>query len=458
MNHESASIKSSVLDEFRSRLRGTSLVRGDNGYDVARRVWNGAIDRYPSCIVGCADAEDVLHAVRIAAEHGLRMTVRGGGHNVAGRSILDGSVLLDLAKLRHVSVDRELRTARVQGGAVWRNVDSATANEGLATTGGLISSTGVGGFTLGGGAGWLMRKHGLACDNVRSAEVVLADGRFVRASSEEHADIYWGLRGGAGGLGVVTGFEFQLHPLREVLAGLVVHPAEHAAEALCAFRDFAAAAPDEFCGLAVIAHGPPLPFLDSAWHGRPVIMFAMCWSGDPDEGERALAPLRTHGCPVADHVGRMPYAQWQQVQDPAAPRGHYYYWKTANYAALSDHTINELAAMADCLPTMRSEIHVQHMGGAVSRFDSDDSAFAHRNAQFFVNFIGISDTASAYGLLRDGIRDLHDKVSRDALPGTLANFADQDDSDDVRRFGPRNAGRLGALRKKYDPAGILQGA
>jgi FAD/FMN-containing dehydrogenase len=214
-----------VLGALRARVRGTSLVRGDEGYDLARRVWNGAIDRYPSCIVECADAEDVSHAMRIAVDNGLRMTVGGGGHNVAGRSIRDGSLRLDLSRLRDVSVNRELRVATVQGGAVWRDVDRATAVEGLATTGGLVSSTGVGGFTLGGGAGWLTRKHGLACDNLRSAGVVLADGRFVRASPHEHPDLYWGLRGGAGGLGVVTSFELQLHPLREVLAGLVVHPA-----------------------------------------------------------------------------------------------------------------------------------------------------------------------------------------------------------------------------------------
>jgi hypothetical protein len=458
MSDESATLQPSVLDALRSRLRGTSLVRGDEGYDIARRVWNGAIDRYPSCIVGCADAEDVTHAVRVAADHGLRMTVRGGGHNVAGRSIRDGSLLLDLSKLRHVSVNSELRVATVQGGAVWRDVDRATAIEGLATTGGLVSSTGVGGFTLGGGAGWLMRKHGLACDNVRSAGVVLADGRYVRASPQEHADLYWGLRGGAGGFGVVTSFDFQLYPLREVLAGLIVHPAEHASEGLRAFRDFAADAPDEFCGIAVITHGPPLPFLDAAWHGRPVLMFALCWCGDLVAGEGALAALRAHGQPVVDHIGRMPYAQWQQLQDPLAPRGHYYYWKTANYATLSDNTVNELAAMANRLPTMRSEIHVQHMGGAVSRFAPEDSAFAHRNAQFFVNFIGITDAASAAGVLREGIRGLHDKVSREALPGALTNFTDQDDSDNVRRFGLQNAGRLEALRKKYDPAGTLQGA
>jgi FAD/FMN-containing dehydrogenase len=285
--------------------------------------------------------------------------------------------------------------------------------------------------------------------------LVLADGRLIRASSQEHEDLYWGIRGGAGGLGVVTSFDFQLHPLREVLAGLIVHPAEHAAEALRAFRDFAADAPDEFCGLAVIAHGPPLPFLDSAWQGRPVLMFAVCWSGDLAAGETALAALRGHGQPLVEHIGRMPYAQWQQMQDPTAVRGHYYYWKTANYATLSDTTVDELAAMAYRLPTMRSEIHLQHMGGAVSRFAAEESAFAHRNAKFFVNFIGITDAAIAVATLRDGIRALHERASRDALPGALTNFADQDDSDHVRRFGPQNAGRLDALGRKYDPAGIF---
>jgi FAD/FMN-containing dehydrogenase len=455
MNDGSKALKSQVIDAFRSRLQGTALVPGDSDYDTVRRVWNGAIDRRPSCIIRCADAEDVSHAMRVAADNGLSLTVRGGGHNVAGRSIRDGTLLLDLSKLRNVEVNRDHMVATVQGGALWRDVDRSTAIEGLATTGGLVSSTGVGGFTLGGGAGWLMRKHGLACDNVRGAGVVLADGRFVRASPQEHADLYWGLRGGAGGLGVVTSFEFQLYPLREVLAGLVVHPAERAGDALRAFRDFAAAAPDEFCGIAVIAHGPPLPFLDAGWHGRPVIMFAMCWSGDIAAGERALAPLRAHGRPVVDHVGPMPYAQWQQTQDPGAPRGHYYYWKTANYASLSNDTVSELAAMANRLPTMRSEIHVQHMGGAVARVAADDSAFAHRDAEFFVNFIGVTDAAGAVGTLREGIRALHDSASRDALPGVLVNFADQDDADNVRRFGRQNAGRLADLRRKYDPTGML---
>jgi FAD/FMN-containing dehydrogenase len=455
MSDAGPGLDAAVLGAFRSQLRGTTLVAGQDGYDAGRRLWNAAIDRRPSAIIVCADAEDVAFAVRIASDHGLPLTVRGGGHNVAGRSIRDGVLLLDLSRLRNVEVNRDSKIATVQGGALWRDVDAATAAEGLATTGGLVSSTGVGGFTLGGGAGWLMRKHALACDNVRSAGVVLADGRFVRASPEEHADLFWGLRGGAGSFGVVTSFAYQLHPLREVLAGLVVHPAERAVEALRAFRDFAADAPDEFCGLAVLANAPPLPFLDAVWHGRPVVIFALCWSGAMNEGARALAALRGHGVPLADHIGPMPYAAWQRMQDPAAPAGLHYYWKTASYTALTDEILRRIAAAAGDLPSPRSEIHVQHMGGAVARASSDDSAFPHRNAQFFVNLIGIADEAAGIDALRERIRALYGRVSLGALPGTLANFSDQEDADEARRFGPERAVRLEALRRRYDPGGIL---
>jgi len=455
MNDAPPTLSPSVLAALRSRVRGTTLVPSDSGYAAARWVWNGAIDRRPSAIVTCADAEDVSFALRIAADHGLRMTVRGGGHNVAGRSIRDEMLLLDLSRLRSVAVNRESRIAMVQGGALWRNVDAAAAAEGLATTGGLVSSTGVGGFTLGGGTGWLMRKHGVACDNLRSAGVVLADGRFVRASAEEHADLYWGLRGGAGGLGIVTSFEFQLYPLREVLVGLVIHPAERALQALRAFRSFAAAAADEFCGIAVMANAPPLPFLDPAWHGRPVVIFAVCWCGDIAAGERALAPLRAHGTPLADHIGPMGYAQWQQMLDPGAPAGRHYYWKTANYTALSDSVLESIAAAAQRLPTPQSEIHVQHMGGAVARVPAEETAFVHRGAQFFVNLIGATDEQRQVEGLRSGIRALHTEISRDALPGILTNFSDQDDSDDERQFGRSNAARLESLRRRYDPAGTL---
>jgi len=246
--------------------------------------------------------------------------------------------------------------------------------------------------------------------------------------------------------------------VREVLAGLVVHSADHGLEALRTFRDYAGSSPDEFCGIAVIANAPPLPFLDPAWHGRAVVIFAVCWCGELAAGERALAALRGHGRPLADHVGPMPYAKWQQMQDPGAPAGQYYYWKTANYLTLGDSTLEQLAVAAQDLPTPQSEIHVQHMGGAVSRIPTDETAFGHRDAQFFVNIIGIAAQDAQVASLRDRVRALYGKLSRDASPGTLANFSDQDDTDEVRRFGRRHAARLESLRRQYDPAGIFAGS
>jgi FAD/FMN-containing dehydrogenase len=263
------------------------------------------------------------------------------------------------------------------------------------------------------------------------------------------------LRGGAGGLGVVTNFEFRLHPVRDVLAGVIIHSAEHAMDALRAFHEFAATAPDEFCGIAVLAHAPPLPFLDPAWHGRPVVIHAVCWCGDMAAGEQALAPLLNGGQPLAVHVGPMPYAKWQQMQDPAAPAGRYYYWKTANYAALSGRTLQQLAAAAHQLPTPLTEIHIQHMGGAVARIPADDTAFAHRDAGFFVNVIGVATQQAEVGALRDNIRALYDTLSHDAMQGTQPNFTDQDDNDETRKFGRRHDARLQALRRRYDPAGTL---
>ncbi len=382
--------------------------------------------------------------------------MRGGGHNVAGRSIQDGVLLLDLARLRNVSVNAETRVATVQGGALWRDVDGATATVGLATTGGLISGTGVGGFTLGGGVGWLMRKHGLACDNLLSAGVVLTDGRFVRASAEEHEDLYWGLRGGGGGFGVVTSFDFRLHPLQQVLAGVVIRPADQAFGALRVWRDFAANAPDEFCGLAAIGNAPPLPFLDASWHGRPVVIFAVCWCGDPAVGARELEPLLQFSQPIAEHVGMMPYVQWQLMQDPGAPAGQCNYWKTANFGSLPDGTLEQLAAMAYELPTPSSTIHVQHMGGMAGRAAAGESAFAHRDARFFVNFLGRSATADQLEGLRERTRALYRRVSGGALPGVQPNFSDQDETDETRRLGAQQAGAVTALRQRYDSAGTLR--
>ncbi|HVO46536.1 MAG TPA: FAD-binding protein [Steroidobacteraceae bacterium] len=455
MPKQSAGAGTGLIATLRRRLRGPVLEPQDPVFAVARRVWNAAIDRRPAAIATCLDAEDVALAVRIAADHGTGVTVRGGGHNVAGRAIADDSLLLDLSRMRHVEVNEGARIAFVQGGCLWHDVDVATAVLGLATTGGLVSGTGVGGFTLGGGTGWLMRRHGLAVDNLLAAGVVLADGRFVRASAEGNAELFYGLRGGAGGFGVVTSFEFRLHPLRQVLAGVVIRPPSEAREALRIFRDFALSAPDEFCGMTVLAHAPSLPFLNAAWHGRPVLISALCWSGDIAAGERALEPLRRFGAPLTDHVGLMPYVQWQHLQDPGAPAGRHQYWKTASYDKLSDATIDVLLSALNDLPTPHTEIHVQHLGGAVARVSNTDTAFVGRHAEFFINLIGVSLWAEGFPMLRERIRALHEAITPEALTGLLPNFSNLDDGDVTGRFDAAHAQRIAALRRRYDPTGVF---
>ena len=453
MTQHSYLLESQTVEALRRHIRGELLLPGDATYAVARRGWNASIDRMPAGIVRCEDAEDVTRTLRIATEHGLPVTVRAGGHNVAGRAVADGALLIDLSRMRAVSVHAERRVVEVQGGALWHDVDVAAARCGLATTGGMVSSTGVGGFTLGGGAGWLMRRFGLAVDNLRGVSVVLADGRFVRASTDEHPDLFWGLRGGGGGLGVVTAFEFALHPVSQVYAGVVVRPAEEAALLLRTFRDFTRGAPDGFCGMVVLIHAPPLPFLDAAWHGRPVAITALCWSGEPAAGEDVLAPLRRVGSPIVDHVGPMPYVQWQHLQDVGAPSGRHHYWKTASYRSLPDSAIETLATAALSLPTSLSEIHVQHLGGAVARVAVDETPFAQRDAAFFVNLIGATQWLEEFPSVRERVRALHERIAGGALPRPLPNFSDRDDGPVADQLDPASAERLQVLRRRYDPTG-----
>jgi FAD/FMN-containing dehydrogenase len=453
MTQTASPLQSQAVQALRRHLRGELLLPGDARYAVGRRSWNAAIDRRPAGIVRCEDAEDVTRAMRIATEYGLSVTVRGGGHNVAGRALADDALLIDLSQMRAVSVHADSRMAEVQGGALWHDIDVATARCGLATTGGMVSSTGVGGFTLGGGAGWLMRSFGLAIDNLRAASVVLADGRFVRASADEHSDLFWGLRGGGGGLGVVTGLEFALHPITQVYAGVIVRPAEEAALLLRTFRDFTAEAPDAFCGMVVLIHAPPLPFLDAAWYGRPVAINAVCWSGNPASAEEVLAPLRRVGSPIVDHVGPMPYVQWQHLQDVGAPSGRHHYWKTASYRSLPDSVIETLAEAALSLPTSVSEIHVQHMGGAVARVPVEETPFAQRDAGYFVNLIGATQWPEELPAVRERVRALYERVGVGALPRVLPNFSDRDAGRVADQLGPETAERLQRLRSRYDPAG-----
>jgi FAD/FMN-containing dehydrogenase len=449
------SVSPTIVQLLRSNLTGAVHAVGDPGYDEHRRVWNAAIARHPCAIACCADTHDVQHALRTAREHGVQVTVRGGGHNVAGMAVGEGALLVDLSGMRAVHVDPGRRIARIEGGALWSDVDAATAAAGLATTGGLISSTGVGGFTLGGGAGWLMRRHGLACDNLLAAQLVLADGSSVHVDAATQPDLFWALRGGAGGLGVVTSFELRLHPVSQVLAGLLVFDGAQAAPVMRHFRDVVADAPDECCAMVVLANAPPLPFLASEWHGRTVCIVAVCCNGDAAIGERFVDRLREAGEPLADHVGPMPYAEWQRKLDPSAPPGRHQYWKNLTFERVDDAAIAALAKAAFERPTPFTELHLQHMGGAVARVPPAETAFAQRGARYFVNLLGAATEPSGFDDLRTWIRHLSDQLATHALPGRLPNFSDGDDPDAANRAGGDHARRLQALRARFDPDGLF---
>lgn len=437
-----------LLTQLRSVVRGGVSTRGDADFETGRRLWNAAIDRKPLAVVHCTDAQDVAAAVRFATLSHLPYTVKGGGHNVAGRSVQDGALLIDLSAMNRVTVRPAQRVALVEGGALWRDVDAATAEHDLATVGGLVSSTGVGGFTLGGGAGWLMRRFGLASDNVVGMTVVLPDGQLQHVSAHEHPGLFWGLRGG-GGLLPVTEFEFRLHQVRNVLAGILVHPAEEAASVLRLLRDFAADAPDEFCGLLALVHLPPIPFITPDWHGRPVAIMAVCWSGDLAAGPAALRPLLSFGSPVATHVAAMPYWQWQRSQDAGTPPGRAHYWKSANLETLSDATVDELAGLVHRLPTPFTEIHVQHLGGAVARAPGGSTAFAHRDARFFVNFIGTAERTSELPGLVATIRDFHERLAPVAFEKSMPNFDGTEDAGMNEHYDATRVQRLEELRARY---------
>ncbi|HWU76802.1 MAG TPA: FAD-binding oxidoreductase [Rhodanobacter sp.] len=455
MSVESSPSRMRAWQPLADAMRGSLLLPGHPDYEERRRVWNGAIDRRPLAIARCADAEDVSIAVKFAASEHLPLTIRGGGHNVAGLAVRDGALMLDLAALSRVEVDAQARVVRVEGGALWRDVDAATQPHGLATTGGFVSSTGVGGLTLGGGVGWLMRHCGLAIDNLISADVVLADGRCVVASADRHADLFWALRGGAGGIGVVTRFAFRLHEVGEVLAGAVFHPMAAAPALLREFRTFSSTAPEQCTLMLVFTTAPPAPFLPARIHGRRVLALAYCWCGEPAPGERMLAPITAFGEPLGQVGGNMPYAAWQQSFDVHAPAGDHYYWTTSIFDGLDDDLIDALVASAAMAPDPLCEVHVHHLGGAVATMPSDASAFVHRDAPFFINVIGHAQGAEKLTEVREWARALRSLLAPWARDGMQANFAGEVADWQAQTHDAATRARLEDLRRKYDPTGLF---
>jgi FAD/FMN-containing dehydrogenase len=400
----------------------------------------------------------VRAAIRFAREHDLLVAVRAGGHNVAGTATCDGGLVIDLSPMKGQWVDPERRTARAQPGLLWGELDRETQAFGLATTGGIISHTGIAGLTLGGGLGWLMRRHGLAADNVLSADVVTADGELLHASAEQHADLFWGLRGGGGNFGVVTSFEYRLHPVGPiVLAGVLLHPAAKARDVLRFYRDLIESAPDELTTIVVLRMAPPAPFLPASVHGQPVVVIGACYAGSVEEGERVVAPLRRFAQPLVDTIAPTPYVSHQALFDPTAPHGLGYYWKSEYVTSLGDALIDSLAERAWRLATPESYTIIFQLGGAVGRRDPEGSAFEDRQAAHAVNIDAVWSEPDRASACMAWTRELWEAVRPFSTGRVYVNFLGDEGQERVRAaYGEAKYERLRALKRKYDPTNFFR--
>ncbi len=446
-----------TVQELRETVRGEILTPTDNGYADAAQAWNAEhYDRRPAIIVRCSGAADVIAAVGFARSNGLPIAVRGGGHSIAGFSTCDDGIVIDLSPMTEVRVDPVARRATVGGGAVWADVDHETQAHGLATTGGLVSSTGVGGFTLGGGIGWTMRKFGLACDNLVAADVVTADGRLVHAGESENADLLWGLRGGAGNFGIVTQFEFTLHPLGPVIyAGPVFFPGDAARELLRAYRDWAPGAPDEITGLMNLTSAPPLPVIPEQWHGKKVVAFVAASTGPVEHGEALVSAIRDVAEPIADLLGPMPYQVIQSLLDPLWQKGIHAYFKATNLRHLDDDLIERLCELHLGAPGPQCEIHVHQMGGAVGRVADGATAFAERSMPFVLNAVTGWHDPDAGTAHRDWARATVAAAADASTGRAYVNFLG--DADAARAaYGEEAYGRLVSLKNAYDPTNVFR--
>ncbi len=445
-------LQNAKVKELGDSLEGHVILPSDAAYDGARKIWNAMIDRHPALIVRCAGTSDVVHAVNFARENGLALAIRGGGHNIAGNAMCDDGLVVDLSEMKAATVDPDARRVTIEGGATLADLDAATQVYGLATPTGINSTTGLAGLTLGGGFGWLSRKYGMTIDNLESAEVVTAAGKVVRASASEHPDLFWALRGGGGNFGVVTRFEFRLHPVGpEVLCGMIVYPVSEARPVLQQYGAFTAKAPDELSVWAVLRLAPPLPFLPQEVHGKGVAVLAFLYAGDPKEGEPLIEPLRRFGTPVGEHVGLQPYTAWQQTFDPLLTFGARNYWKSHNLSTVEDGLIDAVIDAVGKLPSPQCEIFFGAIGGATTRPSPDSAAYAHRDAQFVMNVHGRwADPADDERGIR-WARDFFNAAAPFASGGVYVNFLTADEAGRLRAaYGP-NYERLARVKRKYDP-------
>ena len=444
------------LDRFRASIKGSVVRPEDSNYDEVRKIWNAMIDRRPAAIVQCADSSDVQRAISFAGENRLELTIRGAGHNIAGNAICENGMMIDLSTLRKVSVDANKRRALVDPGATLGDFDAAAQAHGLATPVGINSTTGIAGLTLGGGFGWLTRQHGLTIDQLLSAEVVTADGQKRVASEKENADLFWALRGGGGNFGVVTKFEFALHPVGpEVLAGLLVFPLQEGKQVLSRYREFMKSAPEELNVWIVMRKAPPLPFLPEAVHGKEVVVFAVFYAGDLSKGQKLVDQLRGFGSLQGEHVGPAPYANWQQAFDPLLTAGARNYWKSHNFTELSDGIFNTMIEYAGKLPSPHCEVILACISGAANRVAPDATAYRHRDAKFIMNVHGRWESPADDQKCIAWSRELFKAASPFASAGAYVNFMTEEEGDRVAAVYGANYQRLSEIKRKYDPNNLF---
>ena len=445
-----------TLAELAQSVRGELLGPQADGYDDARSIWNAAHDRRPALILRAAGVADVIKGVQFARSEDLPLAIRGGAHSIPGFSTVDDGLVLDLSAMKGVRVDPERKRVVAQAGNLWRDLDPETQAFGLAVTGGLVSSTGIAGFTLGGGIGWLVRRAGLTADNLVSADVVTADGRFLRASADEHPDLFWALRGGGGNFGVVTSFEYALHDVGPtVFAGAVFYPGEHAAAILDGYRKLCATAPDALSTVVNLTTAPPVPFLPESVHGKPVVALLGMWSGLLADGDRHTREFRELAPPIADLFGPMPYVAMQSLIDPLYPRGMHNYFRAAFLPSLDSTSVESILGSFDTAPNALSELHIHHLGGAVRRMPSDATAFATRDAEFILNVVARTPDADGYGTVVDWARTATDGVG--STGGTYVNFTGEASPDRVHASYPEATyERLVAVKDRYDPTNLFR--
>ena len=447
-NGTDAILEEATVQKFADSLRGPLLGPGEDGYDGARKVWNGMIDRRPALIARCAGVADVVAAVRFARTHELLVSVRGGGHNITGNAVCEGGLMIDVSRMKSVRVDPARRTARAGAGLTWGEYNHETQAFGLASTGGVVSTTGIAGLTLGGGLGWLMGKHGLSCDNLLSADLVTADGQFLMASADQHPDLFWGLRGGGGNFGVVTSFEYRVHPVDAVLAGMVLHPMAKAREVLRFYRDFARNCPDEALAAAALMTSP---------EGAPVVAIIVSYIGDIVAGEAVVAPLRKFGSPLLDTIAPTSYVQLNTLFDAAVPYGGVQrYWKSSFLKQLGDDLIEILIERSAKMLSPMSMVLFFHLHGAAARVDRNATAFGLRDDQWDYDVISQWTDPDESADHVQWTREFWTTVEPFATGEVYVNHLDSEEATRIRAAYSQGYERLVALKNKYDPTNLFR--